>query len=179
MQKITITEGLSEINLIKKKVQDKHIKILGMLFQVSHLPDPFAQDGGSSKVIASEIQSVNDLYRKLAAIRAAISTANLTNVITIMDLTLSIHDWLIWKREISKSSIEFIERLCRDVKNHLDAAARSPQVYKDQDQVVQIVKTTINVDYPWCLKNLEQSKDILGKLDGQLSLKNATILIEV
>jgi hypothetical protein len=179
MQKITITEGLSEITLIKKKIQDKQTKILGMLFQVSHLPDPFAHDGGSFKVIASEMQSVNDLYRKLVAIRAAISTANLTHVITIMDLTLTIHDWLIWKRELSKNEIDFYDKLCRDVKSHLDAIARSPQVYKDENQIVQIVKTTLNVNYPNCLKHNENRKDILGKLDGQLSLKNATILIEV
>lgn len=179
MTQITVTEALSEINLIKKKVTAKQEKIQGMLTRVEHLADPFASDGGSPQVIKNEYQALYDLQRRLMKIRAAISSANLENTITIGLATYTIHDWLIWKREVRAGHIGFVSAVNRLIKTHLDQQSRQPQVYKDEAGAVQLVKTSINIDYPTWLKYEAEMTEMTEKLDGQLSLKNATILVEV
>lgn len=179
MAQITITEALSEINLIKKKIQAKQTKIQGMLTQVEHLPDPWAQLGGASAVIKAEYQAIMDLQERLKSIRAGISQANLENTIHLGVRSLSIHDWLIWKREIYKPHEQFIKSVNSAVKSYIDQASKSPQVYKDDAGNVQLVKTKVNIEYPDWQRYEQELMEINEKLDGQLSLKNATIFIEI
>jgi hypothetical protein len=179
MAQITITEALSEINLIKKKIQAKQSKIQGMLTQVEHLPDPWAQLGGAQIVIKQEYQSICDLQYRLQLLRTGISAVNLQNEITIGQFIKTIHNWLIWKREIYKSHEQFIRVVNSAVKSYIDQASKSPQVYKDDTGNVQLVKTKVNIEYPEWQRYEQELMEINEKLDGQLSLKNATILIEV
>jgi hypothetical protein len=46
----TITEALSEINLIKKKIEKKQQDVIGNLVRWEHLKDPFESVGGASSV---------------------------------------------------------------------------------------------------------------------------------
>jgi hypothetical protein len=179
---ITITEALSEINLIKKKLATKHQKVNEMLIRADHVPDQFEKEGGSKVVIEREAQSIHDLQMRLIHIRSGISKANLNTPITISEGTLtmmqSIHDWLIWKREIVKDHIAFLHGVNQTVKSHLDAISKQPQVYKDEAGVIQLVKSVVNIHYPDWLTAQSNIQSILEKLDGQLSLKNATVLID-
>lgn len=179
MEKITITEALSEVNLIKKKIIAKQSKIKEGLFRVEHLPDPFISEGGSASMIGRETQGIQDLNQRLARIRATISLANLTNNISISGDLRTIHDWLIWKREIAKDQIAFVSSVHKNVKTHMDQSGKTPQVYKDTNDAVQIVKYVYNLDYAQWLKHDEILNEKLEQLDGQLSLKNATILVEI
>lgn len=179
MAQLTITEALSEINLIKKKIQAKQTKILGMLTQVEHLPDPWAQLGGASQVIREEYQAICDLHTRLQNIRAGISKANLENSLKVGFKTRTIHDWLIWKREIYKEFQSFIVNVNKNVKIYIDQASKAPQVYKDDAGNVQLVKTKINIEYPHWQAFEQELMEVNEQLDGQLSLKNATITIEV
>jgi hypothetical protein len=179
---ITITEALSEINLIKKKLQSKHQKVKDMLIRAEHVPDAFEKEGGSKEVIAREVQSANDLAMRLVHIRSGISRANLGTTITLtennLSVTQSIHDWLIWKREIVKDHLAFLNNVNNTVKLHTDSISKQPQVYKDNDGNVHLVKSIVNVHYPDWLALQANISAILEKLDGQLSLKNATVTID-
>lgn len=179
MEKITITEALSEVNLIKKKIIAKQARIQSAVVRAEHNPDPFLSDGGSSAMVKAESQGIHDLNRRLSKIRSEISRANLGNEITLGEDTRSIHDWLVWKREIAKDQIKFTYDVHRAVKAHLDMTAKQPQVYKDADGNNQLVKWTINVDYAYWLKQNEQLEEKLEQLDGKLSLKNATIVVNI
>lgn len=101
MEKITITEALSEINLIKKKTIKKQEIVTQNLARAKHMPDPYVNEGGSFEFNKRELQAIKDLNLRMTKIRGAISRANLENKITISGETRSINDWLTWKREIS------------------------------------------------------------------------------
>jgi hypothetical protein len=178
MEQLTITEALSEVNLIKKKIIAKQDKIKQNLIRYDHLPDPFKNDGGIEQVIISESQGIMDLSRRLEKIRAGISKANLGNAIKIGNEAKTIHDWLIWKREIASGQISFLGHCNSAVRTHLDQSGKQPQVYKDPEGQTHLVKTTPNINYPEWLKYQAELTETLEKLDGQLSLKNATIAIE-
>lgn len=183
MEKLTITEGLAEITLIKKKLLAKQSKIKDMLTRVEHLPDVFEKEGGSQEVVGREMQGISDLVHRLIRIRAAISKANLLTLIVIADdqgdkITMTIHDWLIWKREAARDFIGFVAGVNKSVRAHMENAGRQPQVYKDEAGNVQVAKIKINLDYPAWLALESSTTDRLQKLDGQLSLKNATVVIE-
>lgn len=164
---MTITEALSEINLIKKKIASKQEKVKGLLFQVEHIPDPFIKDGGTSEVLESEMQALDVLYALLIKIRSQISEANLNHSITINGRTNTIHDWLVWKREVAKDLMIFISTVNKNIKNYLDRTSAQPQ----------FVKTKLNIDYSYTLEIESNLIETFEKLDGQLSLKNATISI--
>lgn len=178
---MTITEALSEINLIKKRLADKRTMIQGMLIQAEHLADPYEKESGSSVVIQREMQAMSDLQTRLITLRKGISRANLETEVTIKEgdvvMTQSLHDWLIWKREVIHEHMSFLAATNGKVKAYIEQASRTPQVFKDDAGNVHLLKHKINVDYPAWQRSLSAVSAILEKLDGQLSLKNATVLV--
>lgn len=179
MEKLTITEALSEINLIKKKTEKKETNVLSNLYRAKHIKDQLEKEGGSKTFVYSEIQAIKDLMKRYIKIKGAIAKANIENQITVNDKTMSIHDWLNWKRDCSKGEIEFNTKIHNQVKNHFDAIQRQPQVFKDDEGKTHLVEFESNVEYGDFLKSAENLQETFDKLDGQLSLKNATIVVEL
>lgn len=175
---ITITEALSEVNLLKKKIQESDQAAKGCLVRVAHVQDPYEKHGGSVEQYAKSTQSSNDLRRRLVDIRSKISKANIENQITINDQTMSIFDWLTWKREIYPELLKASQDQIGTLRESLAKEANRPEVWKDENGNTQLVKYVRNAD----LKLLEDKQnrlvDTYGKLDGQLSLRNATITIQ-
>jgi hypothetical protein len=58
---LTITEALSEINLIKKKLVSKRGNVTQNLTRALHVKDPYESQGGSEAMIRAEVQSIADL----------------------------------------------------------------------------------------------------------------------
>lgn len=179
MEKITITEALSEVNLLKKKIEKKKETVLANLAKAKHMPDPFKDDGGSFIANKANLQSIQDLNHRLIRIRSGISSANLTNSITLGNESRTIADWLTWKREVSQSETKFLSDLTQRDRANREHWSKSPQVYKDDTGATHLVEFESNIDYASVIKQAETLGDQLEKLDGQLSLKNATITIEV
>lgn len=179
MEKITITEALSEINLIKKKIEKKKEVVVANLARAKHMPDPFYNQGGSAEAMRAELQSIIDLDERLITIRGRISKANSANSISIEGTERSINDWLTWKREVAEEENKFFMDICNKTKANMDHWAKSPQVYKDEEGKTHLVEFESNLDYALLLKGAEKAADIIEKLDGQLSLKNALIVVEV
>jgi hypothetical protein len=178
MEKMTITEGLSELNLIKKKIKTKENAFLGNLILAEHVKDPYENEGGTPEHLKKEFQSLTDLRRRLVKIRSAIASANLENEITLGEMTFSIHDWLTWKREISKEETSFINSVVSGTKSTLDKIAQQPQIYKDSEEKTHLVKFKTCIDYPEFVRKQEKMQELFENLDGKLSLKNATIVIQ-
>ncbi len=178
-EKITITEALSELNLIKKKIDKKKEMILANLAKVKHVPDPYAKQGGGAQANLNELQGIKDLSTRLIRIRGSIAQANLNNKISINGHELSIHDWLTWKREIAPLKQKFFLDLCQKTKQNMDHWAKTPQVFKDEEGKTHLAEYESNIDYADIMKEAEHLGDCLEKLDGQLSLRNATIVIDV
>lgn len=180
MDKMTITEGLAELKLIDSKVKKKQDAVLGNLVRFEHIPDPFEKEGGSRSYVAKEIQSVGDLLKRHTKIRTAIAKANIESQVTINNETKSIYEWLAWKREISERETSFYRDIYAKTKSAVDQLAARPQFFNDQ-QTGQpaFAKQIVNIDYGTSLGKSEELSDTAAKLDGILSLKNATLTIEV
>lgn len=173
---LTITEALAEIKLITKKIENKKPTIMLNLVRATHIPDPLVD---SKAAIASEVQAITDLSQRLITLRSAIAKANVENLVEINGKSMSIYDWLTWKREVATIQGDLFRGIFQGVKNSMDAIARQPQVTKDDKGAAHLVQYVFNVAYDEYVKKAESHQDTLDKLDGQLSLKNATIVLPV
>jgi hypothetical protein len=178
MEKLTITEALSELNLIKKKVDNKRKVVAGSLLKAKHEKDAYESVGGIKQFITNELQSIDDLDSRYLKIKGSIAKANIDNSITVNGFTKTIHDWLNWKRDLSDIQKKFVFNLYSFPKGELERLSKQPQVYKDEKQEARLVEFESNIDYPSFLKKSEELNDTFDRLDGQLSLKNATIVID-
>ena len=118
-----------------------------------------------------EFQSIEDLNRRLIALRGAISISNTDNNISVGERTMSIHDWLTWKREVSKEETSFINNVVSTVKQTMDQAQKNPQCFEDSEGKKHLVVFETMIDYPVFIKKQEKLAEIFENLDGQLSLK--------
>lgn len=178
MSKITITEALAEIPTIIKRIEKKQQFIQGYLYRQSAVRDPHEKDGGSALLIEKEMQSIKDLQNRIIAIRSSIQLANNENTITVEGETKSISDWLTWRREIAQIHKEFLGKVSGALSSVRNEAMRKGiQVSeKDNGNWADIV---VNINEKELAEKIEKIEVVLGTLDGQLSLKNATIVIEL
>lgn len=176
IQKITITEALAEIKLIEKKLSSKTQHVAQNLSRAKHLPDPL---GDSAKALQSEMQSIHDLYKRQVKIRGVIAKANIETTIRVIDDEMSITEWLAWKREVSAKQNALYATIRDGIKAAQNTYSRAPQIYKDSEDKTQLVQFVFNLDYQEYVSLAEKTQEKLDKLDGLLSLKNATILVEV
>lgn len=174
---ITITEALAEINLIKKKITDAEMSIRTILVRASHVPDVYQAHGGGAEMVKRTQQATKDLRTRLVTIRGEISRANIDNQLTINKKTMSIFDWLSWKREIYPGLELNLKAQIEDLRGYQKRQAERPEVWKDTEGKTQLVQYQYNVDLKLLEDEYSELVDTYGKLDGQLSLRNATIMI--
>lgn len=179
MEKMTITEALSEINLIAKKVEKKKEMVLQNVVKPKHVKDKIETEGGSRAFVISEVQSINDLIKRHVSIRGAVAKANIENSITISGKTDTIHNWLTYRRDFAQKQIDFKTNIHRTVKNEVDKIVKQPQVYKDDAGMTHLLEIESNVDFAAFMKSAEEEQEVFDRLDGQLSLKNATIIVTI
>lgn len=177
---MTITEALAEIKTITKRIQSKREFIETYQLRVDSLKDPLDKDGGSVKAVSEASQSISDLEDRMVALRSAIASANNTNTIALEGVEKPISDWLIWRREIAPGRERFLIGLASKLASARNSVAgqkyRWGDAQKTDDKPVDII---VNVDETALNVEREQMKNILGQLDGQLSLKNATIMLSI
>lgn len=177
---LTITEALAEMKTIHKRVEKKKEFIVANLVRQDKLKDPLEKDGGSEVVIGREIQAIGDLWQRLVTLRAAVNRANLNNSITIDGATRTVADWLTWKREISAHAKTLWDTMINQINSVKQQAAQkglrvttSGTLAETPDDVI------VALNLSKIAAEREGLENILGTLDGQLSLKNATITLEV
>lgn len=176
--KITITEALAEVQLIKKKLEVNRSEVKQQLIKPEHVPDPYGQVGGMAARNLALVQSISDLEKRLVTIRSRIAAANISNTLTVSERTQSIHDWLTWKREVLPNEKTFLTTVIDSTRSTLKQAGERPSVW-EKDGEKQLVKFTTMVDIPKFVEEAAKLSEIEERLDGQLSLKNATIVIEI
>lgn len=174
---ITVTEGLAEIKTIEKRIAKKAQFISQYLLRQEKMKDPLAKDGGSLQVIAAERQAIGDLWQRSMDIRVAIYAANDRNTIEINKRARSITEWLMWRKDVAPNTQTFlgsirqgIDRARGDATKRGASAIIAGQEARPEDIIV-------NIDEASLAHEIEAMEDTLGRLDGLLSLKNATITI--
>ena len=178
MSKITITEALAEVPTIGKRIQKKKELIASCLYRQSVVRDPYERDGGAASLIVREVQAIGDLEQRLINIRSSIASANQANEITVNGTTRKIGDWLTWRREVAEGRKQLYGSLLTALKQMHQQANQRGLGVKTEDAGFS-ADYIVNINEAELAAKAEELETILGALDGQLSLKNATILIDV
>lgn len=174
---ITITEALAEIKTISKRVGKKHQFVLDNLLRPEVVKDPLEKQGGTPKAIEQEMQAISDLESRLVKIRVAIQESNRYTMLKVENVERSITDWLAWRKEIAPHRQNFINGL----RKHINANRANwfTKASRDQNDAAAVAGITVNYDETLLAREAEEIEKILGILDGQLSLKNATTTISI
>ena len=174
---ITITEALAEIKTINKRIDKKQEFIFNSLARQEGARDPLEKDGGAEVVLSRERQAINDLQTRIVDLRRGIQRANDATKVTIGEATRSISDWLIWKRDVAPKRKEFLAKISSGLKGLRENAKRQGQNVVAAGAAQQFTDIVVNIDETALAAEIETLEKTLGDLDGQLSLKNATVSI--
>lgn len=177
---LTITEALAEIKTIAKRISKKQEFVSGYLYRQDNMRDPLDNQGGAKTAIAAERQGIADLGARVVRIRAEIQKANANTVVTIGGITRSIADWLVWRREVAPGVRTFNGQLRNALAQIRAQAAQKGVPVRGADQpAASPADIVVNIDEQALAKEAETVEEVLGTLDGILSLKNATTVIDV
>lgn len=177
MSKKTITEAIADLKVIDKRLQSQQGNVMTYLMRPEQLKDPMEKEGGSVEYIKRQRQSIGDLETQAIAIRRAIAAANDATQITVEGTTRTISEWLIWRREVAPKRQQFQRGLLQTIRNNRDQAIKKGSKVSTPDTAEQ-GDLVINIDEAALSSEVEMLDTILGVLDGQLSLKNATVTVE-
>ena len=177
----TITEALAEIKTLNKRWEKKAESVLAYLWRPENLKDPLEKQGGSHAHVRDERQAMADLQARIVQLRRAIAAVNATTKLTINGQTYSIEEWLIWKREVAPHYADFLKKIRAALTQAHNEANRQRVFAGRMEREAQEKPTdvVVNINEQDFAKQVEGLEDTLGQLDGQLSLKNATININV
>jgi hypothetical protein len=177
---LTITEALAELKTLGKRIEKKREYVASYLARQDGLKDPLEKDGGSAEVIRRERQAIADLETRHVLIRTAIQRVNHATPITVLDTTKTIAEWLTWRKEVASGAQTFVNKLRQMViQARTQAQQKGWGVVTATESAKQPTDVVVNVDEAALAKEAETLETILGTLDGQLSLKNATVTIDV
>lgn len=180
---MTITEALAEIKTVGKRIAKKREYIQQYLARAEGMKDPLERDGGAEAVIGRERQSIADLETRIVNLRMAIQRANEATAVTINGVTRTIAEWLVWRREVAPSRQQWLIGIRRSIASLREGAQKKGANIFTVSAVAQAGDTKpidliINVDEADLAAQIEELEDTLGQLDGQLSLKNATVMVD-
>ena len=175
---MTITEALAEMKTLAKRVEKKQEAIAPYLLRQSIVLDPLTDVGGSKEHIRRERQAIDDMERRMVGIRTGIQKVNQTTLITVEGETKTITEWLTWRKEIAPIRQKFLQKMHGSIRKVREDFSKKGGVVAEDVKSVDI-NVTVNVDEAALLKEIEHMETVLGQLDGQLSLKNATVMVEV
>lgn len=155
----------------------------------SRLKDPLADEEGmtSVKYVGQERQAINDLEKRIVDIRSAIQRKNLETACTVGKTTMTVQDWLNFRREVADGRKRFLSTLNQGIKNIrvnvqqkggkvVSAVAAQAVITSAENPPVEVL---LNLDERELFAEQEGLEQTLGELDGKLSLLNATTVIEV
>lgn len=179
MTSLTITEALAEIQTVGKRLAKKRDFVAEYLARQEGLKDPLVNEGGSVQAIARERQAIRDLEERIVAIRRAIQRANGEHSIAVGGETRSVADWLVWRREIAANQAAFVTQLRQRIQAVRREAQTKGFAVTSAAEARALTDVIINVDEGELAAEAERLETIVGELDGQLSLKNATIVVDV
>lgn len=175
---MVVTEALAEIKTLNKRIEKKREAIGPYLLRRSVVLDPIKEEGGSSEFIRRERQAIEDLERRVVAIRTAIQKSNHVTSITIEGQERTIAEWLTWRKEIApgrQTHLGFLRTTITKVRAEYQkkggVVEQAPEA-RDENVIVGLDEIAL-------LKEIEQMENILGQLDGLLSVKNATVMLDV
>jgi len=180
MQTMTITEALAEIKTIGKRLEKKRAFVEQFLARQEGLKDPLSREGGSVEALRETRQSIDALEERIIRIRRSIAKANDVVELSVGGRSRTIAEWLIWRREVASGRTQFLTRLQNAIGSvRSQAKQKGWNVVRAEGEAQAQTDFIVNIDERALSAEIELMEEILGSLDGQLSLKNATTMVEV
>jgi len=178
---MTITEALAEIKTIGKRLEKKRASIGQYSGRDARVKDPLEREGGSVDFIKRERQAISDLETRVVVIRTAIQRSNLETKTKIQGVERSVSEWLTWRREVAPGAVQFVASMIAGInqmrsKIQKDGKAMLPAKDEASASPGDVV---VHLDEKELHEESERMEQILGELDGRLSLLNATTVIDV
>lgn len=175
--KVTILEALAEKKLIVKKIESQNKFIVEHICRSKNLIDPLEAQGGSPLAVEQALQSIVDLSDNLVKITNAINLANQANSLTIEGQTATIAEWLIWKRDVADTYQTILSGMALTIsqkrrQNADPRALQAGQAFAGESTIVHVNEVKLQQD-------IERIHTVRERLDGQLSLADATIMVEI
>lgn len=176
---LTITEALAEIKTIGKRLEKRRQGVMGFIARQDGIRDPLEKDGGSVGFIAAERQAIRDLEKRIIALRRGIQRANDATTLTLGGETRTISEWLTWRREVAAGQQSFLAAIRNHINGVRSNAQRAGAAVVPAGSAAQAPSDfIINLSEADLAQDIDGIEQVLGNLDGQLSLKNATTFIE-
>lgn len=176
--RLTITEALAEIAMLNKRIETHFAFVSARIARPAMMMDPLAGEGGTGEVLRRHRQAAKDLRERWVKLRSAVAKVNQGAELTIEGVTRSIADWIVWRREVMPGTKRELDQLAASVDNLRKQALQRGGAVKQEssDNQADIV---LHISETELLAERDRLDKILGTLDGQLSLKNATTFVEV
>lgn len=180
---LTITEALAEIKTVSKRIEKKRQGLMSYVARPEALRDPLEKEGGSATFIERERQAIRDLEARIIDLRAKIAQANASTELLIAGTQATIADWLTWRREIAPGKQNELHQLRATVESARSQAAQRGVNVVSTAAAVQMGEAKpndilVNISESKLMQEADEMQEVLGVLDGLLSLKNATTKIE-
>lgn len=179
MARMTITEGLAELKTLAKRVEKKREFVMQHAFRTEAIKDPLESDGGSKVAITQARQAIHDLNERRISIRQAIAESNARTEATVLGDSRSVAKWLIWRREHADQDGAFITGLVRATADIRKKAMEKGSALVEVGGSAQRNDIVVHFSESDAAKERERHEELLGTLDGVLSLLNATTFIDV
>ncbi len=179
MPTLTISDALAEVQTIRRRIDQKQQLIAAYLLRPPHYRDPLRAEGGSAAVLAREWASLRALHERTVLLRRLIQQAYERTAVTFGDQTRCLADWLAWRREVSARRAGFLKALSTRIRRARRAAAlraRKQPAGSGRDKPADVV---VHLNEQELARETETLEELLGYLNGQLALKNATLTIDV
>jgi hypothetical protein len=170
---MTITEALGKIKTIDARIEKKKQVVMEHLLRPAALVDPLEAQGGQAKLVAGEMQAMRDLLEYKLAIKKAINEVNLEQELGVGELTMTISEWLVWKRDVAPLWIDVLQGMLRKISSERNEFSRRMAATPGQQSLI------VNTDEAELSRRLESIVQTFGEMDGQLSLRNATVFCDV
>jgi hypothetical protein len=177
----TISEGLREVKTLHERIAKRRAFVNQHLHRQANMRDPLEGKGGQAEMINRELQAIGDMEARVIELRRAITVASLQTPVTVGDRTLSIYDWIIWKREIAPREVEHQQQIVQ-LLNAARMSARTRWLSvvatagADADNSQDVI---FNISEAALQEASDKLTRDLGALDGLLSVKNATTVIDI
>lgn len=179
MAQLTITEALAELKTLVKRLDKKFNFVAQNLARPRAMLDPNEKAGGTPALVAAELQGIHDLEERRIRLRTAINRANATTSITVSGQTRTIEEWLTWRKDVlagQRTRAAHLQDTINKIRKQAQQQGFAMATASGDGALTDVI---VHVDEIAIQKTIEQLEEIAGTLDGQLSLKNATVVIDV
>jgi hypothetical protein len=112
-------------------------------------------------------------------IRRAVQTSNLYTNITIGDKERCVTDWLTWRKDVAPGEQKMIASLRNHIESNRNQLRTKGITVGSASVDLKPTDIVVNLDEGLLARQAEALEEVLGTLDGKLSLLNATTYIDL